>query len=113
MTTSDGVETTSMSRFSECDAEGATITSDGQAHRVTWRDLQAHASFPAESTAIANETISTPLGELECLRYVTTRDDGTHTFWFDTARPGMPVSHKLERDGEIITSTVVTADEQT
>lgn len=102
-----------MSRFSECDAEGAAITSDGQAHRVTWRDLQAHASFPADSTAIANETISTPLGELECLRYEVTREDGTHTFWFDIARAGMPVLHQLEMDGGVVSSTVVIADDQT
>jgi hypothetical protein len=106
-------EVTSVSRFSEGDDEGASIAADGQSLRVTWHDLQAHASFPADSTTITTDTIETPLGELECLRYEVTRDDGTHTFWFATERPGMPIRHSVERNGDTLSTTTVTADEYT
>src|SRR5688500_7232222 len=61
------------SRFVHCDDAGATIESvplddDGRAigepilRRSTWRDLQAHAAFPAERTSISGEVIELPLG---------------------------------------------------
>ena len=73
-----------VSRFVECDQAGATmehsrLSLDGsplaepEVDRVTWRDLQAHASFAADDTTIESERIETAIGELDCLRY-TVRD---------------------------------------
>ncbi len=89
----------SVSRFLDGDADGTTVESwtesaDGATvaappsrSRVSWRELQQHASFPAGGTRVSRETIRTHLGEHECLRY----DVGDATFWFDVRRPGMPV----------------------
>ncbi|MBW8764304.1 MAG: hypothetical protein JF592_17290 [Microbacterium sp.] len=93
----DGTASSRYNRFSETDAEGATLErwsnddrSDLSANRVTWLELQQHAAFDAETTSVSSETLSIPLGEVECLRYDT--EDGT--FWFSVAHPGMPVQYE-------------------
>ena len=86
--------------FADADEAGATWStfSDGAepaSERVTWLELQGHASFDAASATRVRETISHPLGELDCWRYeVGTPRDGS-VFWFDISRPGMPV--RMER----------------
>ena len=91
-----------VSRFVECDEAGATmersrLSLDGsplgepEVDRVTWLELQAHASFPADATTIESERIETAIGELDCLRY-TVRDGATEeVFWFAKDLPGMPI----------------------
>ncbi|MBZ2198106.1 hypothetical protein [Occultella gossypii] len=85
-----------VTRFEAGDADGVTISeeADGGAsyRRVGWADLQRHASFPVDRTTIEPERITTPLGELDCLRYSVQRED-LMTFWFATAHPGMPVRY--------------------
>ena len=110
-----------VSRFVECDDTGAlaeryAATDDGtplgdrQSGRVTWRDLQAHASFPADRTTIEPEQIETPIGTLDCLRY-TVRDGATEeVFWFAAALPGMPVRYLTRADGRVVASTSVVAN---
>lgn len=67
-----------MSRFIDCDEDGATLERsqlalDGsllgetQAARMSWLDFQGNASFPADATTIETERIDTAIGELECL----------------------------------------------
>lgn len=102
-----------VSRFVECDTAGATMerylaSADGSAleepevERVTWRDLQAHASFDADDTSIEADRIMTEIGELECLRY-TVRDGTTdEVFWFAKGLPGMPVKLVTRTDGEVV-----------
>lgn len=58
---------------------------------AAWTDLQAHASFPAEITTIRRDTVETPLGTIDCVRYDVANDDHTNTFWFSPAHPGMPI----------------------
>src|SRR5688572_23478557 len=69
-----------VSRYLECDDVGATMErarfsldgaplGDPQVGRVTWLDLQTHASFPADATTIESEVIDTAIGDLDCLRY--------------------------------------------
>lgn len=96
----DGSIATRVNRFSETDADGATLErwsladrSDVSADRVTWLDLQRHAAFDTATTTVSTETLVLPLGELTCLRYETA--DGT--FWFSPGHPGMPV--RYESDG--------------
>ena len=101
-----------VSRFVECDQAGATLehsrlSLDGsplaepEVDRVTWRDLQAHASFAADRTTIESERIETAIGLLDCLRY--TVRDGTHRrrllVRHGPARPTHPVPDPNGRPG--------------
>jgi len=107
-----------VSRFVECDAAGATMeryraSSDGsaleepQVEQVTWHDLQAHASFDADDTTIEPDRITSPIGELECLRY-TVRDGSTdEVFWFAKDLPGMPVQLVTRSDGKVVATVSV------
>ena len=107
-----------VNRFVGCDESGATLersrlSLDGaplaepEADRVTWRDLQAHASFAADRTTIESERIRTAIGELDCLRY-TVRDGATEeVFWFAKALPGMPVRYLTRTDGRVVTTASV------
>jgi hypothetical protein len=100
-------------RFRDGDAEGATLESqrltlegqpigDVSADRTTWHRFQAHASFPGESTTRAAETIETPLGTLDCLRYTHVEGGNVSTFWFATSAPGMPVRYQAEEAGRLV-----------
>jgi hypothetical protein len=89
-----------VNHFRETDAEGATLDrwdaadpKEVVSNRVTWAELQGHASFDAATTSVSTVSLSSPLGELTCRRYDT--DDGV--FWFSIAHPGMPVQY--ESDG--------------
>jgi hypothetical protein len=101
-----------------CDDAGATIersrrsldgspVAEPDVDRVTWRDLQAHASFPAQHTTIESERIETAIGELDCLRY-TVREGGTdEVFWFAKNLPGMPIQCLTRTDGEVVMTVFV------
>jgi hypothetical protein len=105
-TTSAGGSSEVTHRFDDGDGDGVTITYSAgavaESARVSWHDLQAHASFPAGSTTITTESIDTELGILECLRYDVQRD-AVATFWFAPAHPGMPVRYT---DGSTVTDVV-------
>ena len=100
-----------MRHLPVCDEDGALLESNGQRHRVTWRELQNHASFPAEVTTIHEDVVEGPLGQMECLSYRVVRGDTVSTFWFEKARPGMPVLFTTETDGALVSTTMVIADE--
>ena len=100
----EGRTTYHCDSFAAGDADGCALTQvvtdasgtpvdEPRTARVTWRELQEHAAFPAATTTIARERIDSPLGELDCLRYDVQRDDGTSTFWFAVERPGMPLRY--------------------
>jgi len=106
----DGV-THRASTFRNGDLEGVTIESgpsdpDGtptgpvEGARVTWLDLQGHASFPADRTRVSKETLTGPLGILPCRRYDVRGPSGTSTFWFAIDHPGMPV--RWEGAGSVV-----------
>lgn len=97
--------------FLETDEDGAMLESNGEKHRVTWRELQGHASYPAAITTIGEDVIDIPLGRMECLSYRVAADDTASTFWFAKDRPGMPVLFMTESDGAIVSTTFVVADE--
>lgn len=71
--------------------ESGAMTDDRRQLQVTWSDLQAHASFPADVTTVSDETIVSPLGTVACLRYDVAGPDHTNVFWFSPAHPGMPI----------------------
>jgi hypothetical protein len=107
-----------VSRFVACDETGATmersrLSLDGsplaepEVDRVTWRDLQAHASFPADDTTIESERIETAIGALDCLRY-TVRDGATEEiFWFAKDLPGLPIHCLTRTDAQVVTTVSV------
>lgn len=100
----DGGSHERLNRFRDGDDDGATLEQwradapdEMTARRVTWRELQEHAAFPADSTQVSSEVIALPLGSLECLRYDTQPSEGEPgaTFWFALAHPGMPVRYEI------------------
>lgn len=105
--------------FSNGDAEGATLESrrfgpDGtpagapDAQRVTWLELQAHASFPADRATVEPELLETSLGTLDCLRYTVEDEDGsTSEFWFARSAPGMPIRYRSITDGRVTSEVLV------
>lgn len=108
-----------VTRYVECDDSGATLERSALAldgsplgepdlDRVTWLDLQGHASFPAADTEIEPDRIETPLGDLECLRYTVREGAAEKVFWFAKDLPGMPVRFLTRIDGKVVmTATVV------
>jgi len=110
-----------LNRFRDGDADGTTIESqqfdaDGEPlgpaapERMTWRELQGHASFEAARTVRAPDVIETPIGVLDCLRYTVTDDDGTvEDFWFAVAIAGMPIRFRSVV-GDRVTSEVIVVE---
>jgi len=84
------------------DEEGEPI-GDSQSDFATWAELQAHASFPTESTEILAEARETPLGSLDGWLYVVTipvqEQETTQRFWFARAMPGPPLHVEQLVDG--------------
>ena len=111
-----------VTRFASCDAEGAdgeywTESPDGvrlsepEQERSTWSEFQGHASMPAATTEIAEETIDIPAGRFDCLRYTRRDDDGTvSTFWFARSVPGMPMKFEVRAGGELVFSSTAIED---
>ncbi|MFC4138670.1 MULTISPECIES: hypothetical protein [unclassified Microbacterium] len=110
----DGTTFERFSRFRDGDDEGATLEQwradapdQVSSRRVTWRELQAHAAFPVDSTVASVETVDLPLGRLECLRYDTAAaDEPPATFWFSPGHPGMPVRYEVRTDVGTTRTTV-------
>jgi hypothetical protein len=107
-----------VSRFVECDTAGATFErsrqaidgsplADPQVDRVTWRDLQAHASFDAAATVVEPERISTAIGELDCLRYTVRHGVTEEVYWFAKALPGMPVQSLTRTGGQVVSTVAI------
>ena len=107
-----------VTRFVACDEVGATLlrsrlSLDGspltepEADRVTWRDLQAHASFPADDTTIESERIETAIGELDCLRYTVRDGASDEVFWFAKDLPGMPIQSLTRTHGQVVATVSV------
>ena len=109
-TTDDGV-VSNTTEFLSASVEGAVVSGPRGEASVTWHQLQAHASFPADQTEITRERIKIPVGELECSVYNVERGDETHRFWFAESKPGMPVMMTIETDGQVVSKTVMVSDE--
>jgi hypothetical protein len=68
----DGPPYERVSRFVDCDAEGATVESwvvgdDGEqvglaTDRSSWLDLQRHAAFPVDGTTVTDESLDLASG---------------------------------------------------
>ncbi|MFE6736429.1 hypothetical protein [Microbacterium sp. NPDC057650] len=110
----DGTTFERVNRFRDADDEGATLDQwradapdEVSSRRVSWRELQEHAAFPAESTVVSVETVELPLGRLECLRYDTAATgEPPATFWFSPEHPGMPVRYEVRTKAGTTRTTV-------
>ena len=97
-------------RVTMSDLDGVAI---GQAidAEVTWSELESHAHFPGDKTAIATERVETPFGHFAAKRYDVRRDqDGREVvsrMWFAPDLPGPPVKMAQIRDGEVIMSMIL------
>ncbi len=109
-------------RFVEVDAEGAVQevrSTDARGHpigeparhRSSWLDLQQHASQPASATVIEEVDLALPFGTEACWRYTVSGSDECVTFWFSKGRAGMPVQVEQQVGGEVVSRSVVIADE--
>jgi hypothetical protein len=72
---------------------------------ATWLELQGHASMPAATTRIDEETIDIPAGRYECLRYTRADGESVDTFWFAESEPGAPVRFEKRVNGELVFSS--------
>lgn len=91
--------------------DGTRLTEPEAAHS-TWRELQGHASMPADRTTMTEEEIEIPAGRFACLRYTRTDDDGVSSFWFAKSAPGMPLKFERVKDGKTVFSSTTLSDEQ-
>ena len=118
----DGERFQRISRFRDCDDEGATlerwrVAADGgvegevSSGRITWHELQEHAAFPADRTTVSTETLELPIGRLQCLRYDTRVAEPTDapvaTFWFARTHQGMPVYREEPTPAGVQRATMV------
>ena len=72
----------------------------------TWKDLQAHASFPGKQTTIKKESFTVPAGTFDCWRYEVTLEKGGKTsvqrYWFAVNLPGPPVCVEETVDNRVV-----------
>lgn len=87
------------------DAEGKVIGKPKKSH-PTWKELQAHASYPEKQTKITQEEIETKAGKFACTLYTVTKREGEDAevtrAWFATKLPGPPVKLVTEVGGKVV-----------
>lgn len=86
-----------------CDAAGKQLGESGTA-TSTWEQLQAHASYPADRTAITSDTITVGAGTYDCMKYEirSAKEPGViNYFWFAKDQPGAPVKFGTWRNGAV------------
>jgi len=90
--------------------DGTRLTEPETGHAI-WRELQGHASMPAERTEITEEQIEIPAGRFACLRYTRTDEGSVGVFWFAKAAPGMPLKFEKRVDDKTVFSSTTLSDE--
>lgn len=103
-----GTEETAVQQTQRFDLEGHPLDEPVQVE-AGWRDLQAHASFPADRTAVDHQAVDTALGRLDCLRYTVTEGNRVDVYWFAEALPGMPVRTETRQHGEVVSTMEMVA----
>jgi hypothetical protein len=103
---------TRVQHWIDADADGAVrliyeLADDGSPRDVrrsgsTWLDLQRHASMPIATTTIDEVTLDSPMGPLDCLRYVANDGKAIETYWFARAMPGMPVRTERSENDRVV-----------
>jgi hypothetical protein len=90
--------------------DGTRLTEPEIAHSV-WRELQGHASMPADRTDVTEEEIEIPAGRFACVRYTRRDEARVGVFWFAKAAPGMPLKFEKRVDGKTVFSSTTLSDE--
>ena len=108
--------------FADVDAEGCAIvvrpmTADREPidppirNRSTWQQLKGHASYPAVSTKITETQVVVPAGTFDAWLYTVSSDEDGHSSvtraYFAKKLPGAPVKHEVERDGKLVSRSVL------
>ena len=104
--------------FRDGDKQGCTFTiskfkEDGtpdgkpRSSQVTWKQLQAHASYPVKGTRITPETIQLKAGKFECWVYTREAAGQVSRFYFAKKLPGPPVKLVVDREGKTVYSMVM------
>lgn len=102
-------------RFLAVDDERATISDEAmddvgktigspETEVATWEQLRRHASFPKESTTIADAVAEVPAGSFPCKRYTVVEGTKKRTMCFANELPGPPVEMTIEEDGKLVLS---------
>jgi hypothetical protein len=99
-----------VQEFQSTDASGVPI-GEPTRHRSSWLDLQQHASQPASATVLDEVDLALPFGTEACWRYTVDRPDECVTFWFAKGRAGMPVQVEQQVGGQLVSRSVVIADD--
>jgi hypothetical protein len=100
-------------RYLATDADGATqafTPTDADGHpigptverRSAWRDLQAHASFPADRTTVEETHLDLAWGTESCWLYRVAEGETVTRYWFARRLPGMPVVVESRVGGELV-----------
>jgi hypothetical protein len=98
----------SVQELQATDADGHPVGEATQG-TSTWLDLQRHASQPADTTSVAEVSLTLPFGEHDCWLYTARRGEAEVRFWFAKDLPGMPVQIEEWVDGALTGRTVMTA----
>lgn len=118
----DGPPQVRVSRFGEHTADGVlyerwvesvdgVMEGEPAVSPVPWAALQRHAGFPAAVSTVAAERISTPLGDLDCLRFDVRDGADVTTFWFARSLPGMPVKVVEVVNGRVTETATLVSNE--
>ena len=99
-----------VQEFQSTDAGGLTL-GEPTRHRSSWIELQRHASQPAAATVIDEVDLALPFGTEACWRYTVNLGDECVAFWFAKDRAGMPVQVENRVSAELVSRSVVIADD--
>ncbi len=102
----DGTAEAAVMETFESDSDGEPL-GDPERFTSTWSELRDHAKFPADITTIERDTIDTPLGVVDTMRYSIVAEQRTMVFWFAPSYPGMPIRYQTVVDGVPISTTTV------
>jgi len=115
LTMGDKTVTQSMT-FRDADAlgtyvEGAVTGPNGVeinhsiSAKITWAELQGHASFPRETTTITRRSAVVTAGSFDCWHYQTEDAAGlVSEYDFAIALPGPPIHMTMHRGGTLVQS---------
>jgi len=84
--------------------------SQPEREQCSWFELQQHASFPAATTTCADDSIETPAGGFDCLRYTRVDEQGVWRFWFARDLPGQPVRFEHQIGDQVVFSVTLIAN---
>jgi pimeloyl-ACP methyl ester carboxylesterase len=89
------------------DEKGSPIA-EPRSSKPSWKELQSHASFPAENTSISSARLKTFKGDLDCWLYEVKEGETATRYWFAKELPGPPVLLEEYKNGELQRKMVMT-----